>query len=79
MRDTAKTWGDLRAAAECGLRTAFVNRPLEWGAARESKPPPAGRFDIRATDLLDLDRQLDEGGVVSGFRCRDDRRTQLET
>ncbi|MBU4461407.1 MAG: HAD-IA family hydrolase, partial [Verrucomicrobia bacterium] len=71
--------GDLKAAAECGLRTAFVHRPLEWGPACELKPPPAGRFDIFAADFLDLDRKLGEGGEVSGFRCQDNRRTQPET
>jgi 2-haloacid dehalogenase len=49
---------DLRSAAEAGLMTAYVARPLERGPDR---PPPrveAGEFDYTATDFLDLARQL---------------------
>lgn len=49
---------DLRAAAACGLRTAYVHRPLEFGADRPFEPAPAGDFDLVATDFLDLARQL---------------------
>ena len=49
---------DLRAAAACGLRTAYVPRPLERGVGGESEPSRAGEFDITATDFLDLARQL---------------------
>jgi 2-haloacid dehalogenase len=38
--------GDLRAAKEVGLRTAFVVRPLEFG--------PAGRPDLTADSLGDI-------------------------
>jgi 2-haloacid dehalogenase len=50
--------GDLRAAAACGLRTAYVQRPLEHGPGA---PPPAwqpGEFDVVAGDLMDLARAL---------------------
>lgn len=53
---------DLHAAKACGLRTAYIERPLEFGA----NPPPAlvkdlGReaaFDFHATDFEDLADQL---------------------
>ena len=47
---------DLRAARDCGLRTAYVHRPLEFGAgvAREIDRS----FDLCAGDFLDLASQL---------------------
>ncbi len=45
---------DLRAAAACGLRTAYVQRPLEHGPGA---PPPAwrpGEFDIEVGDFGEL-------------------------
>lgn len=48
---------DLDAAHEMGMRTAFVMRPLEHGP--EKIPDLEGtRFDIVATDMVDLARQL---------------------
>jgi 2-haloacid dehalogenase len=49
---------DLQAAKKQGLRTAFVHRPLEHGPGKASEVPPAGRYDIVATDFLDLASQL---------------------
>ena len=49
---------DLRAAAACGLRTAYVPRPLERGPGGEIEPSRAGEFDITASDFIDLARQL---------------------
>ncbi len=49
---------DLRAAAACGLRTAYVQRPLEHGPGA---PPPAwrpGEFDIEVGDFGELARAL---------------------
>jgi 2-haloacid dehalogenase len=43
---------DLKAAGGCGLRTAFVPRPLEYGPGRAK--PATERFDFTATDFLDL-------------------------
>ena len=43
---------DLRAAALHGYRTAFVQRP------NEAQPADTDRFDLTATDLADLVRQL---------------------
>lgn len=48
---------DLDAAREMGMRTAFVMRPLEFGP--ENIPDLEGaRFDVVATDMVDLARQL---------------------
>lgn len=49
---------DLDAAAAMGMRTAFVMRPLEHGPTKI--PDLEGsRFDIVATDMVDLARQLE--------------------
>jgi 2-haloacid dehalogenase len=48
---------DLAAAAEAGLRTAFVGRPDEHGPGR-GETVPAVPVDFRAIDLADLARQL---------------------
>lgn len=37
---------DLRAAARCGLGTAFVRRPDEMGAGRGTAPWEPGEFDV---------------------------------
>ena len=47
---------DLAAAAEQGMRTAFVRRPQEWGTGKAE--PPDFRVDIVAEDFLDLASQL---------------------
>lgn len=47
---------DLKAASALGLKTAFIARPLEYGAAR--RPDPGGVWDIVAADLQDLAGQL---------------------
>lgn len=49
--------GDLRAAAKTGLRTAFVSRPLEYGAGGKADQTPTG-VDYTAKDFLDLAGQL---------------------
>jgi len=54
---------DLRAAARCGLRTAYIERPLEYGAdgvARGLKDVSRSPdTDFHAIDFLDLARQLE--------------------
>ena len=50
---------DLRAAAACGLRTAYVPRPLERGVGGAMEPWTAGEFDIVADDFVDLAHRLD--------------------
>jgi 2-haloacid dehalogenase len=49
---------DLRAAARCGLRTAYVPRPAEHGPGGPMEPWTAGEFDLVAQDFLDLAQQL---------------------
>ena len=46
--------GDLRAAQANGLRTAFVERPLEKGPAGGADLLPDPQSDIEATDFIDL-------------------------
>ena len=50
--------GDLRAAHDAGLMTAFVARPLEYGPGGRAATVDAGEFDFTATDFLDLAEQL---------------------
>ena len=48
---------DLAAAKECGLRTAFIARPDEYGLGRAARTPE-GKVDYIATTLEDLASQL---------------------
>jgi 2-haloacid dehalogenase len=50
--------GDLRAAAQVGLKTAFVTRLLEYGPNRKPDLKAATPVDISATDFNDLATQL---------------------
>jgi 2-haloacid dehalogenase len=52
---------DLRAAAACGLGTAYVPRPLENGPGGAMEPSAPGEFDLTAVDFVDLARQLGAG------------------
>jgi len=49
---------DLAAAAACGLRTAFVARPLEHGPGQTRDLTAEGPVDVAAQDLVDLARRL---------------------
>ena len=49
---------DLRAAAACGLRTAYVARPLERGPGGEMEPWKAGEFDLAVESLTELAQQF---------------------
>ena len=49
---------DLRGAQRCGLRTAFVERPLEYGRAGNKDLSRDPAFDLHATDFNDLAGQL---------------------
>jgi 2-haloacid dehalogenase len=49
---------DLRAARRQGLRTAYVQRPLEFGPGKPLPYIDAGEFDFVACDFLDLATQL---------------------
>jgi 2-haloacid dehalogenase len=49
---------DLDAAKACGLQTAFVERPLEYGVGKAAAKGDLTRFTYTSTDLNDLARQL---------------------
>ena len=49
---------DLAAARACGLRTAYIERPLELGAARPKDGTPQPGNDLHAKDLNDLAQML---------------------
>jgi 2-haloacid dehalogenase len=49
---------DLRAAHQLGFRTAFVMRPLEHGPHAVPDLTADDSFDVVATDIVDLARQL---------------------
>jgi 2-haloacid dehalogenase len=55
--------GDLNAARACGLKTAFVPRPLEYGPEKKEAPPEGEEFDIQVRDFLDLATKLTKGDV----------------
>lgn len=45
---------DLDGARACGLRTAYIERPLEYGAAHVKDVSPNPNNSVHARDLLDL-------------------------
>ena len=49
---------DLQAARRCGLRTAYIERPLEFGARQPKDVSPQAGNDLHATSLVDLADQL---------------------
>ena len=49
---------DLAGARACGLRTAYVERPLEFGAAQPKDVSPQPGNDLHATSITDLARML---------------------
>ena len=49
---------DLRAAAACGLKTAFVARPFEHGPDQSKDLIAEEAFDVIARDFVDLASQL---------------------
>ena len=50
--------GDLKAARAAGLKTAYVDRPLEHGPGGEQQRVGPDEFDFTATDFIDLADQL---------------------
>ena len=48
---------DLEAARSCGMRTAFVHRPCEWGPGKE--PEDGSGFDLEVPDLVALAVELE--------------------
>ncbi|MGV9800569.1 hypothetical protein ACWDTP_21230 [Mycobacterium sp. NPDC003449] len=49
---------DLEAAHRAGYRTAFIDRPAEWGALTSPDAQPSPAADWVASDIEDLARQL---------------------
>jgi 2-haloacid dehalogenase len=49
---------DLDAAKHCGLRTAFIHRPQEYGPAREADAAGPQDFDLVTENILDLASKL---------------------
>ncbi len=49
---------DLAAAQDCGLKTALVQRPLEYGQGRHPSPGADARFDLNVDSFIDLADQL---------------------
>jgi len=49
---------DLAGARACGLGTAYIERPLEFGAARPKDVSAHPDNDLHARDLMDLADQL---------------------
>jgi 2-haloacid dehalogenase len=50
--------GDLAAARKCGLKTAFFPRPSEYGPHQKRDYSAEQDWDIVATDIEDMARQL---------------------
>jgi len=51
---------DLHGARACGLRTAYVTRPREYGPGAKPDLSRDPALDLHARDFLDLARQLDK-------------------
>jgi 2-haloacid dehalogenase len=49
---------DLKAAAQCGFKTVFVERPFEHGPNQQSDLVAQGDYDHIARDFADLAVQL---------------------
>ena len=49
---------DLRAAAKCGLKTAFIKRPHEYGRNNNPDLASEAEFTVNAESFLDLADQL---------------------
>ena len=50
---------DLAAARACGLRTAYIERPLEFGVQHPKDVSPQAGNDLHCANLLELARVLD--------------------
>jgi 2-haloacid dehalogenase len=49
---------DLRAARSCGLKTAFIARPSEYGIGQTTDLFAEEDWDVVATDIRDLAEQM---------------------
>ncbi|MYB35353.1 MAG: haloacid dehalogenase type II [Gammaproteobacteria bacterium] len=50
---------DLEAARQCGLQTAFIERPMEFGPIQGNDISPRSGNDLHCLDIVDLAGQLD--------------------
>jgi 2-haloacid dehalogenase len=50
--------GDLKAARSCGLKTAFVPRPMEHGPGQTKDLTPEADWDVVASDFVDLAKKM---------------------
>ncbi len=50
---------DLEAARNCGLRTAYIERPFEYGEDRPKPVAPWDKNTLHAKNIVDLAEQLD--------------------
>ena len=50
--------GDLAAGRAAGLATGFIARPNERGPGHEAEATPTADWDVAATSIIDLARQL---------------------
>lgn len=50
--------GDLEAAKQVGMKTAYVHRPLEFGPNRKIPMPDPSQFDVTAQNFLGLATSL---------------------
>ena len=53
---------DLDAARECGLRTAYIERPLEFGVGRVKDVSGDAGNDVHAGGLVGLAERVEAGG-----------------
>ena len=49
---------DLEAARSCGLKTAYIERPLEFGPQQKKDCKPNPGNTLHCTDFIDLADQL---------------------
>ena len=49
---------DLNAARECGYKSAFVERPAEWGPSGPPDPAPNPAHDLIVEDFTELAARL---------------------
>jgi len=64
---------DLRAAAGCGLKTAFVKRPHEFGRNNNPDVASEAEFTVNAESFLDLSDQLGCGANQPPSRVKSGR------
>lgn len=54
---------DLQAARECGLKTAYIERPMEYGTSQIKDVSPNSENTLHAKDFVDLASLLDCQGA----------------